>query len=80
MASDRIVSLFDTPLRPRFRRVERVREWEALRDRPDQDAQSVPVFTSRPNDPDADKGNPGITDAQIARLRFELLVARDLNA
>ncbi|WP_340691510.1 hypothetical protein [Hyphomonas sp.] len=79
MATDRIVSLFDTPLRPRFRRVERVREWEPLRDRLDEGDQSIPLFTSGPNDPDADKGTPGITDAQISRLRFELLVAGDLN-
>jgi len=75
MATDRIVSLFDTPLSPRFRRVERVREWEALRDRLDEGDQSVPDVTCWPRDPDADKDTPGITEAQIARLRFELLVA-----
>ena len=75
MATDRIVSLFDTPLRPRFRRVERVREWEALRDRLDEGDQSVPDVTHWPRDPDADKKTAGITEAQIARLRFELLVA-----
>lgn len=79
MATDRIVSLFDTPLSPRFRRVERVREREPLRDRLDEGDQSIPVFTAWPHNPDADKGTHRITDAQIARLRFELLVAGDLN-
>ncbi|MBU2605143.1 MAG: hypothetical protein KKC43_04545 [Alphaproteobacteria bacterium] len=80
MATDRIVSLFDTPLSPRFRRVERVREREPLRDRLDEGDQNVPDVTCWHRDPDADKKTAGITEAQIARLRFELLVAGDLNA
>jgi hypothetical protein len=75
MATDRIVSLFDTPLSPRFRRVEPVREWEPLHDCLVEGDQSVSVFTSWPHEPDADKKTAGITEAQITRLRFELLVA-----
>ena len=75
MATDRIVSLFDTAISPRFRRVERVREWGVLRNRLDDAETNAPVVARWSHDSNADKEKPGISEAQFARLRFELLVA-----